>query len=68
MILNAGTIATMTYDNGGREATRTFGNGLVSTNSYNLDNTLAIKNVASRAVLSYTNYYTQPLLCKEAAG
>ncbi len=32
-------------------------NGLVSTNSYNLDNTLASKNVASKADLSYTYGY-----------
>jgi RHS repeat-associated protein len=44
---NAASIADFTYDNGRREATRSFGNSIVSTKAYNLDNTL--NNITSSA-------------------
>ena len=43
---NAAAIIESTYDAGGREETRTFGENLVTTNTFNLDNTLASKTVS----------------------
>ncbi|MCM8529210.1 MAG: PA14 domain-containing protein [Lentisphaeraceae bacterium] len=51
---NAANIITSTYDAGMRESTRTFGNTLVNTMTYNLDNTRAGIAVAGKADLSFT--------------
>ena len=53
---NASNIITSTYDAGLRESTRTFGNGLVTTMSYNLDNTKAGISVAGRKRTCPFNY------------
>ena len=43
---NAADILESEFDAGGREETRTFANGLVTTNTFNLDNTLDSKSVS----------------------
>ena len=54
---NAKNIITSTYDAGMREYTRRFGNSLVNTMSYNLDNTRDKITVAGHADLSFTYTY-----------
>lgn len=54
---NAASIADFTYDAGMRESTRTFGNGLVTTMSHNLDNTKSGISVAGKADLSFNYTY-----------
>lgn len=56
---NAAPIITSTYDDGGREKIRTFGNGLVATNAFNLDNTLNSRTVAGKVALSYSYVYDE---------
>ena len=66
-------IITSTYDAGMRESTRTLGNGLVTTNTYNLDNTLASRDNAGSAgilpALSYSyTYDSNKNITGETAG
>ena len=51
------SIINLTYDNGARESTRTFGNNLVTTKSYNLDNTYASISTANKSDLDFTYSY-----------
>ena len=52
-------VITSTYDAGGRESTRTFGNNLVNNMTYNLDNTRDQITVAGKADLSFTYGYDE---------
>ena len=54
---NAGKITSFTYDDGRREISRTFGNGLVSNSHYNADNTKANIELAGKADLSFSYNY-----------
>ena len=50
----ASSIATFTYDNGGRETSRLYGNGIETTRAYQADNTLTSIAAANVETLSYT--------------
>ena len=51
------SVVDFIYDSGAREATRTFGNALVTTKSYNLDNTYASISTANKLDLDFTYSY-----------